>query len=245
MPGSTNSVLRYRWARAAPTVRGIALARHASRGSAAVRPSPFPLCVAVVRSGNPASRRRPGVNVCRQVAHQIPETVKHRPLARPPILLERARRDPEPFGGLGRGEKHRCVSHVILLVRERPGHPATHVLRSNGKWRRPGRVVLAISKTTPPGADGRAPRFAADVTAPPPGPGSRPPSDCEPSFPAGARASASSCPRSSSPPPASRRRDPPRSRARTCPTLTSVKHRSEWFPVRGVRRIGSRTARRA
>ena len=108
MPGSTNSVLRYRWARAAPTARGIALARHASRGSAAVRPGPFPLCVAVVRSGNPASRRRPGVNVCRQVAHQIPETVKHRPLARPAILLERARRDAEPFGGLGRGEKHRC-----------------------------------------------------------------------------------------------------------------------------------------
>ena len=120
MPGSTNSVLLYRWARAASTVRGIALARHASRGSAAVRPGPFPLCVAVVRSGNPASRRRPGVNVCRQVAHQIPETVKHRPLARPAILLERARRYPKPFGGLGRGEKHRCLSHAVLLLRKRP-----------------------------------------------------------------------------------------------------------------------------
>ena len=140
MPGSTNSVLRYRWPRAAPTARGIALARHASRGSAAVRPGPFPLCVAVVRSGNPASRRRPGVNVCRQVAHQIPETVKHRPLARPAILLERARRDAEPFGGLGRGEKHRCRFPVILLLllRAPPDDPGTHVRQSNSKQHRWG-----------------------------------------------------------------------------------------------------------
>ena len=182
MPGSTNSVLRYRWARAAPTARGIALARHASWGSAAVRPGPFPLCVAVVRSGNPASRRRPGVNVCRQVAHQIPETVKHRPLARPAILLERARRDAEPFGGLGRGEKHRCRFHVILLLllRAPPDDPGTHVRQSNSKQHRWGRVVLQFSKTTPPpppvlpgavpdppGAAHRAPTLAPGLPVPP------------------------------------------------------------------------------
>ena len=243
MPGSTNSVLRYRWARAAPTVRGIALARHASRGSAAVRPSPFPLCVVVVRSGNPASRRRPGVNVCRQVAHQIPETVKHRPLARPPILLERARRDPEPFGGLGRGEKHRCVSHVILPVRERPGHPATHVLRSNGKWRRPGRVVLAISKTTPPALTVAHPDSRLTL----------PPRHQVPVAALHQTASLLSPPAHARAHPAVRvpvRRHPLRAveiHRGLAPGLareTSVKHRQK-FPVRGVRRIGSRTARRA
>ena len=199
MPGSTNSVLRYRWARAAPTARGIALARHASRGSAAVRPGPFPLCVAVVRSGNPASRRRPGVNVCRQVAHQIPETVKHRPLARPAILLARARRDAEPFGGLGRGEKHRCRFHVILLLllRAPPDDPGTHVRQSNSKQHRWVGVVLQFSKTTPPVLPGAVPDPpGAAHRAPALAPGARGPQTARSAAPARIRTHASAPTRS-------------------------------------------------
>ena len=91
------------------------------RTSAPVRAPALRNGIAVVGRRGSASRRRPSLKIRHPVTRQVAESVEDRTLARSAVLFQRARGKPQPFGGLRRGQKLRCLFHPVLLPSGRPG----------------------------------------------------------------------------------------------------------------------------
>ena len=110
-----------------------------------------PTCLALVLSRREPPRPGPAVQVRLAIAHIPAEAAKHRALARAAVALEGARRNPEAISRLTRGEKHRCLSHSIPLLRGAPDDPGRLTNPpSQRKTHRRGRDEFAPPENVPP-----------------------------------------------------------------------------------------------